>query len=76
MYFKEIECDGANWIYMNQDRVHWWALVNCNEPLVQPNMGNFFTDKIIRSHCSSQYVSYQLKTNQGIERSLPALTRC
>jgi hypothetical protein len=66
---KEIECEGANWIYINEGRGHWWALVNCNEPLVQSNMGNFLTTKIIQGHCPIEYVNYQLITYQGIERS-------
>jgi hypothetical protein len=25
---REIGIDGANWIQLAQDRVHWWAFVN------------------------------------------------
>jgi hypothetical protein len=28
MYLWEIGIDGANWIWQDQDRVQWWALVN------------------------------------------------
>jgi hypothetical protein len=28
MYLREIEIDGANWIWLAQDRVQWQAFVN------------------------------------------------
>jgi hypothetical protein len=28
MNFREMGIDGANWIWLAQDRVQWWAFVN------------------------------------------------
>jgi hypothetical protein len=28
MDLREIGIDGANWIWLAQDRVQWWAVVN------------------------------------------------
>jgi hypothetical protein len=30
---KEIWCENTNWIYLAQDGVMWWALLNSNETL-------------------------------------------
>jgi hypothetical protein len=28
MYLKEVEWDGADWLYLAKEGDHWWALVN------------------------------------------------
>jgi hypothetical protein len=36
MDFKEIECEGVDWIYLTQARDQWWALVNMIMNLAVP----------------------------------------
>jgi hypothetical protein len=41
MDLREIGIDGANWIRLAQDRVHWWAFVNTVMNLRVPKERNF-----------------------------------
>jgi hypothetical protein len=36
MYLREIWINGANWIWLAEDRVQWWALVNTAVKLLVP----------------------------------------
>jgi hypothetical protein len=46
MYLRETGIDGANWIQLAQDRVHWRACVNTVMNLRVPSESRIFFDRL------------------------------
>jgi hypothetical protein len=46
MDLREIRINGADWIWLTQDRVQWWAFVNMEMNLQVPQESRIFFDKL------------------------------
>jgi hypothetical protein len=58
LYFEATGCEAVNWIYLPQDKHHWWTLGNTALNLITPRSG-VLLDKLIVTQAVKRFPFYE-----------------